>query len=484
MATANDANKVRRGLLIKLIKEYRKGTLRETIDRIPYQMRPKNDESSRCCIYKDRAVLKYRLMAMLGIGVENETDEAKPLSEYYDDAEKREKPDTDILSVLDVACSHCITSRYLVTNACRGCFARPCTFNCPKSAIKVIDGQAQIDYNLCIDCGKCTQVCPYHAIIRVPVPCEEACPVNAIRRDEKTDRQYIDFDACTSCGKCMTACPFGAILERSQIIDILNAIKAGKNVVAMVAPAIVGQFAGSLGQIASALKKTGFAKMVEVALGAEMTTEHEVKDFIDRMHDDGKLMTTSCCPAYVETVKRHVPEMLPFVSGAKTPMQYTAETVKQETPDTVTVFIGPCVAKRKEASEDDNTDYVMTFEELGAMFAAYEVDVASEPAIELEHDVKGYARGFATSCGVSAAILEEMKSIHPEMDIPELKGNFINGLDKKAVKQLKLYAMGKLPGNFLEVMACEGGCVGGPCAIGQVRLATQAVKKLAEEPSK
>jgi [FeFe] hydrogenase (group B1/B3) len=480
MQATNDASLVKRGLLIRIIKEFKNGVLEKNIDRIPYQMRPKDGKSSRCCVYKDRAVMKYRIMAMLGIGVENESDELKPLSEYLEDAKKRDKPESDILSVLDVACSHCITSRYLITNACRGCFARPCTSTCPKGAISIVNGHAQIDYDLCIDCGKCTNVCPYHAIIRVPIPCEEACPVNAIKRDENTDRQYIDFDACVSCGKCMTACPFGAILERSQILDVLQALKSGKKVVAMVAPAIVGQFAGKIGQIASALQQAGFHKMVEVAFGAEMTTEHEARDFVERMHNGDRIMTTSCCPAYVETVKRHIPQMLPFVSGTKTPMQYTAEFVKKSDPDAISVFIGPCVAKRKEAVDDVNTDYVMTFEELGAMFAAFEIDVASEPAVPLEHDVKGYARGFATSCGVSAAILEKMKSNHPEMDIPELDGNFINGIDKKAVKQLALYANGKLPGNFLEVMACEGGCVGGPCAIGKIKLAIQAVKKFAE----
>ena len=481
MQTANDANKTRRGLLIRLIREFRKGTLEQSINRIPYEMRPKDADASRCCIYKDRVVLKYRIMAMLGIAVEKENDESRQLSEYLRDANERQQPDNDILSVLDVACSHCITSRYLITNACRGCFARPCTFACPKNAITVVNGQAQIDYNLCIDCGKCTQVCPFHAIIRVPVPCEEACPVNAIRRDPATARQYIDFDACTSCGKCMTACPFGAILERSQIIDVLNAIKNGGTVVAMVAPAIVGQFAGQLGQIASSLKKLGFARMVEVARGAEKTTEHEAAEFVERMHNNERLMTTSCCPAYVETVKRHVPELLPYVSSTRTPMQYTSEEIKNQDPTAITVFIGPCVAKRKEASEDLNTDYVMTFEELGAMLAAFEIDVASEPEIELEREVKAHARGFATSCGVSSAILVEMKNNHPEMEIPELKSEFINGLDKKAVKQLSLYAKGKLPGNFLEVMACEGGCVGGPCAIGKVTLATRAVKMLADK---
>jgi iron only hydrogenase large subunit-like protein len=252
----------------------------------------------------------------------------------------------------------------------------------------------------------------------------------------------------------------------------------------MVAPSIIGQFPGTLEQIAEALKLLGFDKMEEVAFGAETTTRNETKEFIERMEKGNHIMTTSCCPAYVETVKKHVPEMLPFVSDTLSPMKYTAIEVKKENPDAITVFIGPCVAKIKEA-QSDSTDYVLTFEELGALVVAYEIEIAELKGIDLQREVDGYARGFATSCGVSAAILNEERELQTKNnrkeDIPEIKSNFINGLTAKSVKQLRLYAQGKIPGNFLEVMACEGGCVGGPCAIGQVKLATQAVQKLAKK---
>jgi [FeFe] hydrogenase (group B1/B3) len=481
MRTANNAERTRRELLIRITKGFLRGTLKDTIDRIPVDMRPREQGSTRCCVYKDRAVLKYRIMALLGFGIEDETDEARPLSDYLRDAKARERLDEDILSVLDVACSGCIETQYLVTNACRGCFARPCTLNCPRDAIQVVDGQAKIDHSKCIDCGKCTQVCPYHAIVRVPIPCEEACPVNAIHKNNATGKQYIDFNDCVSCGKCMDACPFGAILERSQIVDVLMALKEEKQVVAMVAPSIIGQFPGHLSQIAEALQKAGFFLMEEVAFGAEMTTEHEAKEFFERIEQGDHIMTSSCCPAYVETVKRHVKDLLPFVSDTPSPMGYTAAEVKKKNPDCVAVFIGPCIAKRKEAQTDENVDYVMTFEELGALFAAMEIDVASLDGIPLEREVEGYARGFATSCGVTSAMLKEAARTKGVDIISEDETKFINGLDRKTVKQLKLYANGKLPGKFLEVMACEGGCVGGPCTLGDVRLAAKAVQKLAEK---
>jgi iron only hydrogenase large subunit-like protein len=279
----------------------------------------------------------------------------------------------------------------------------------------------------------------------------------------------------------MDACPFGAILERSQIIDILRTLKENKKVVAMVAPSVIGQFPGHLSQIAEALRKSGFSVMEEVAFGAEMTTEHEAKEFFERMEQGDHIMTSSCCPAYVETAKRHVKELLPYVSDTPSPMRYTAAEVKKKDPDCVTVFIGPCVAKRKEAQTDENIDYVMTFEELGALFAAMEIDVASLAGIPLEREVEGYARGFATSCGVTSAMLKEAAKNKEADTVSDNDTKFIDGLNRKAVKQLKLYANGKLPGKFLEVMACVGGCVGGPCTLGDVRIATKAVRKLADK---
>ena len=480
MQVLNEASRLKRQILIRIIKAFNEGNLIETADNIPVEMRPRGSEASRCCIYRDRAVIKYRIIAALGIGIEDETDEALPLSHYAEKALRRETLDKDILSVLDVACSGCIRSQYLVTNACRGCLARPCRMNCPRNAVSFKNGQATIDHDKCVNCGKCMEVCPYHAITRVPIPCEEACPVVAIKRNEE-GTQFIDFDKCVSCGKCMGACPFGAVIERSQIIDVLKVIKSGKKVVAMAAPSIIGQFPGSLEQIAEAINLLGFERMEEVASGAETTAKNETEEFVERINRGDHIMTTSCCPAYVETVKRHVPELGKFVSDTLSPMKYTAAAVKKADPDAVTVFIGPCVAKRKEAQSDINTDYIITFEELGAMMVAEEIEVASLKGINLGCEAGAYARGFATSCGVSSAILNEKRKAAEAAgsdNIPEIKSAFINGLDRKTVRQLKLYAEGKIPANFLEVMACEGGCIGGPCAIGQVKLAAKAVEKL------
>ena len=251
---------------------------------------------------------------------------------------------------------------------------------------------------------------------------------------------------------------------------------------AMAAPSIAGQFPASLGQIATGIAKLGFEHMLEVAFGAEETARNETVEFVERLKRGDHIMTTSCCPAFVEAVKRHVPELEKFVSHTLSPMKYTAAAVKKASPEAVTVFIGPCVATRVEAQKDQNTDYVLTFEELGAMFVAAGIEPANLEAVKLEREADPYARGFATSCGVSAAILNERRKSEGAISgLPEIKSCFINGLDIKALRQLKLYAQGKIPGNFLEVMACQGGCVGGSSALSQAKIAAKAVEELVKK---
>lgn len=460
----NNAERTRRQLMIRFIQEFFSGDLEKNIDRIPVEMRPRTEEPVRCCVYKDRAMLKYRLMALMGFGMEEETDESRRLAEYLVDAKAGHNHTEPVLSVCSVGCHGCVDSHVQVSNSCVGCFARPCVGACPKQAITVVNQRSTIDRTKCINCGKCMTVCPYHAIIRNPLPCEDACPVGAIGKGED-GRVRIDFDRCIYCGKCFRSCPFSAIMERSQLAGILQAMVDGKEVIAMVAPSITDQFPGTIEQLFAALKLAGFSSIMEVALGAEMTTAHEAEEFFERMARGDQLMTSSCCPAWVEAAKRHIPEIVPFVSSTPSPMAYAGQITAKDHPDAVKVFIGPCIAKRREAQKDPNVDFVMTFEELGALLAAKEIDVISLEAPPLECPAASYARNFAKSCGVSQAILQEIGQENPDDTRPKIDEKFINGLDRKSVNLLKLYAKGKLPGNFVEVMACTGGCVGGPCSL-------------------
>ena len=319
--------------------------------------------------------------------------------------------------------------------------------------------------------------CPYHAIVKTIVPCEEACPVGAIAKGED-GFAHIDHEKCISCGKCVTACPFGATHAKSQIIDVLRRIKEGKKVIAMFAPALIGHLPCSAEQIKAAFKKIGFFDVYEVAQGADVTAKTEAKDFEERLKEGAPFMTTSCCAAYNELVKKHLPEMKPYVSDAKTPLYYTAEIDKKEHPDAVTVFISPCFAKRREVLDNPNINYVLNFEELGAIFIAMGIEVDTCEEKEFAYKSSKEAREFAVSGGVARSVLAAWRG-EPDAVKPVV----INGLNKESLRNLKVYAKtGKCPlGNLVEVMCCEGGCIGGNAGLNTVKA---ALKKVGEYASK
>lgn len=460
MAFTNNVMIVRHRLLAMMVAKWKEDKLCSDIDRLPIDLSPRRTEVlGRCCVHKERAVWKYKMFPLLGYDMSDEKDELTPLSDYArraiaGDRELKE----NIMCVVDEACSSCVKANYEITNLCRGCVARSCSMNCPKGAIShnvKQHGQAVIDHSLCINCGKCYQSCPYHAIVYVPVPCEEACPVKAISKDQY-GVEHIDESKCIYCGKCLNACPFGAIFEISQVFDVLNNIWDGKKVVAMVAPAILGQFKTSKEKLFGAIKAIGFDAVVEVAEGAMVTTSTEAEELKEKLAEGQPFMTTSCCPSYIELVRKHIPEMAPYVSSTGSPMYYTSQIVKQKYPDAKQVFIGPCIAKRKEARNNPLVDYVMTFEELGSVLTGYDIDFDTvTPYVPDVMSVKE-AHGFAQTGGVAESVRAYL-----DQDVNYLK---IAGMDKKTIALVKSYAKTKkAPAKFLEMMVCPNGCISGPC---------------------
>jgi [FeFe] hydrogenase (group B1/B3) len=442
----------------------------ENVRLIPYEMRPKGcDVPYRCCVYKERAIIKDRVIAGLGISIEDD-DEKTLLSDYAKQALKRKKPDKNLLTVLEAACKGCVPNRVFITNLCQGCVARPCVKACKFGAINIVGGKSIIDGEKCKGCMQCIKVCPYNAIVKVRVPCEDACPVSAIEKDENGNAK-IDFDKCISCGKCVGACPFGAVHEKSQIIDVLKQIKSGKKVIAMIAPAVMGQLPCTPQQLHTAIKKTGFSEVYEVAQGADVTTRNEAKEFIERMESGEEFMTTSCCAAYNELVAKHLKEIKPFVSNTKTPFYYTAEIVRKEHPDAIMVFISPCVAKRKEAQQNSNVNFVINFEELGALFIAMKIELSTCESEGFKHEASKEGREFALSGGVARAV----EALVDEDII--IKAHHINGLNKETIIELKKYAeSGECSlGNLIEVMSCEGGCIAGNATINPLKTAFKQV---------
>ncbi len=460
MAYTNNVMIVRHGLLARLVKLWREGNLVEKIDALPIELSPRNSKvKGRCCIHKERAVWKYKTFPLLGYDMSDEESELTPLSVYAKNALSRRGVKKDnLLCVMDEACSSCVQVNYEVSNLCKGCVARSCYMNCPKDAIQFkSDGKAEIIHDNCISCGKCLQSCPYHAIIYMPIPCETACPVGAITKDEY-GIEHIDENKCIYCGRCVNACPFGAIFEISQVFDILEEIKDEKQkVVAMVAPAILSQFNTSIENVYGALKAIGFDDIIEVALGADETTRTESQELLEKIEEGQAFMTTSCCPSYIQLARKHVPGILPYISTTGSPMHYTAKIAKAKYPDAKTVFIGPCIAKRKEGIEDENVDYVMTFEEFGSLLSGFDIEFTQVAPFTIDTEAYKESHGYAQTGGVTKAVQAYLGENKP------LDGMLLSGLNKKSINLLKAYAKtGKAPNKFIEVMACDNGCISGP----------------------
>lgn len=461
MAVVNNASQIKRELIAAVSRLFLKGRLEEDIHHLVYEMYPKSKASFRCCIHKDRAVVRYRLMAILGIGIEEEKDEATPLNDYAKAALARKRVTGPVLTVIDEACSSCVKVNYFVTNACRGCVARPCIMNCPKKAISIQDQHAEIDPEKCLNCGICQKACPYHAIIYVPIPCEEACPVGAIAQDAGK-RERIDPEKCISCGKCVQECPFGAIMDKSQIIDLLKARAEGRKLAALVAPAVSVQFREGARKLYGALEKAGFSIIAETAAGADETAREEAEEW--KAHTaSGGFMTTSCCPAYTRAVDKHIPELRPHVSHTPSPMVLIARRVRKEYPGAATVFIGPCIAKKEEGLAVPEVDFVLTVEEMVSLLDAMGIKIADSNLREPDVAGSSSGQGFGAAQGVIRAI---------ERIVPEgLKPVSVNGLSKANMKTLMNCSALESAGNFIEVMACEGGCVAGPSVLENPKVA-------------
>ena len=431
-----------------------------TVEEIPYHIIPGETGSFRRDVFLERAIVGERVRLAMGLPCRDATEHA-PIS---DNVELADKPETyytpPLINVIKFACNGCHEKRVWVSDGCQGCLAHPCVEVCPKDAIRFRkNGQAKIDHDACISCGKCHQSCPYHAIVFIPVPCEEACPVKAISKDEN-GIEHIDESKCIYCGKCLNACPFGAIFEISQAFDVLEGIRSGEKMIAIPAPSILGQFNTSIEAVYGALRQMGFADVVEVAQGAMDTVSHEAAELKEKLEEGQPFMTTSCCPSYIELVNKHIPGMKPYVSSTGSPMYYAARIAKERHPDAKIVFIGPCVAKRKEARRDECVDYILTFEEMASIFEGLDIQFEQTQPFSVLYTSVREAHGFAQAGGVMGAIKAYLGE-----EAKKFSAIQVSDLNKKNIGLLRAAAKtGKAQGQFIEVMACEGGCISGPSA--------------------
>ena len=413
-------------------------TLLENLLDIPKIIVPGKTSTMRCCVYKERAILQERVRIAMGGDKEN----------------------PNVIEVIDIACDECPAAGYEVTDSCRGCLAHRCEDVCKRGAISFDHNHvAHIDKSKCVECGQCAKVCPYSAIVNRKRPCQIACKIKAISINDN-NAAAIDNSKCTSCGACVYQCPFGAIMDKSYILNVIDLIKKSGNnekykVYAMVAPSISSQFTyAKLGQVITGLKELGFYTVVEAALGADMVAQSESKELAEK-----GILTSSCCPAFVAYVKSAFPELLKYVSHNLSPMATLAKYIKDTTPNAKVVFIGPCTAKKAEAQLEDVKPYVdavMTFEELQALFDSKDIDITTLGEDVLDN-ASYFGRIFARSGGLSDAVAQGLK----EQDIDfDLKAVPCDGIEACRVALLKLNK-GILDGNFIEGMACIGGCIGG-----------------------
>lgn len=414
-------------------------TLTTTAIDIPKRIVPGKVPTMRCCVYKERAILSERVKIAMG----------------------GDKNNKNIIEVIDIACDECPIGGYEVTNACRGCLAHRCEDVCKFGAI-TFDSQhvAHIDKSKCKECGACAKVCPYSAIRNHKRPCETACKIKAIYMgDEK--QACIDNNKCISCGACVYTCPFGAINDKSFILDVIDILKKSENntkykVYAVIAPSISSQFTyAKLGQVITGLKELGFHTVIEAALGADMVAQAESKELVEK-----GFLTSSCCPAFVSYIEKNFPELKPFVSHNLSPMGTLSKYLKEHEAPCKVVFIGPCTAKKAEVQKEGVKEYVdaaMTFEELQALFDSKDLDITTLSEGVLDN-ASYFGRIFARCGGLSDAVAEALKE-QGLNDFP-LKAYACDGIEECRIALLKK-SKNMLDANFIEGMACIGGCIGG-----------------------
>ncbi len=432
--------RIKHEVLYEVAKHAFAGDLEEARDNIPMELIPGPTPQFRCCVYKEREIIRQRIRLAEG-----------KAPGTVDDG--------NIIQVISSACEDCPISSYVVTDNCQNCIGKACINACNFQAISIGEGRSHIDPSKCKECGKCAKACPFNAIAHLKRPCKFSCPVSAITYNEQ-GISVIDDEKCIRCGQCIHKCPFGAIGSKTAIVAVINAIKSDKPVYAILAPATEGQFGEDITMQSwkTALKAVGFTDMIEAGLGGDMTTCSEGEEWLEA-YKEGEKKTTSCCPGFVNMIRRHYPELADHISTTVSPMCAVSRLVKANNPDAVTVFIGPCVAKKSEVKDqqiEGNADYVLTYSEIRAIMKAKEVKL--EPKANTYQEASVYGKRYGNSGGVTDSVLQYMKETDQQVEAKVCRANGAS----ECKKALLLMKVGKLPEDFIEGMACEGGCVGGP----------------------
>lgn len=470
-----DLINIRRQVFAKIARMAYEGTDLSELEKASFEILPGEVATYRDSIFRERAIVDERLRLTMGLN-------ARKPTEYHNVADGISEVDVDkiqfiepLVNVITFACEACPTKAFYVTDNCRKCLAHPCTNVCPTNAVSIGKNRAIIDQDKCIKCGRCKETCPYSAIVKYERPCAAACGVNAIDSDY-LGRAQINMDRCVSCGNCIVQCPYGAISDKSQIYQLIKALKTNNHMYAIIAPSFLGQF-GPLAspiQIFEGIKQLGFEDVVEVSLGADITTLHEAKEFLERVPNEIPYMGTSCCNSWAIMVKKLFPDQYEYISDSASPMVETAKYIKKKDPDAKITFIGPCISKKLEALRDDVKDYVhfvITYEELMGMFVAKGIELSEIEVSKEIQDASSLGRGYAIAGGVAEAVKKTALAIDPSREINVEGASTLH----ECVKLMKVAKAGKKNGYLLEGMACLGGCIAGPGTIASLNRVRKAV---------
>ncbi len=449
----------------------------ERIEELPYEILPGEVGKQRDSIFLERAIVGERIRLAMGLPLQ-EVGKRNHLSDGVEESAIAEKYyDPPLINIIKFACHACPDTHFQITDACQGCIARHCENACSRNAVYFENGRAHIDQSKCVKCGRCRDSCSYHAIIKFERPCQEACGMNAIGKDE-FGRAEIDYNKCVSCGMCLVNCPFGAIVDKGQVFQLVHSIKRGDRVVAVIAPAFWGQFGEKISpaQIAEAMHILGFSDVVEVAIGADLCAVDEAEEFMEDVPAKQPFMATSCCPAWSVMAKKEFPEFAPYISMTMTPMVLTARLQKRKDPHCRVAFIGPCAAKKLEASRNSvrsEVDFVLTFEELRGMFEAKNIELDKLEGIPGDYQASAPGVGFAAGGGVAKAVEKVIARTHPDAEVKTVAAQ---GL-RECRKMLQRARRGEYDGYLLEGMACPGGCISGA---GTIQPPEKAARLLAQ----
>ena len=309
----------------------------------------------------------------------------------------------------------------------------------------------------CKNCYKCLRECPVKAITVIG------------------DRARIRDDLCVLCGHCTGVCSFNAKEVVNDVAAVKKLLAGKKPVIASVAPAFAASFAPDFGAFTVALKRLGFADAFETAEGArEVTAEYQ------KLLDGGKYknLIASACPSIVRLIEIYYPDALACLAPVVSPMVAHAKILRKRYPESKIVFLGPCIAKKREADDCGIIDAVLTFEELNAMFAEIGIDFSASAQSEVAAtDVTTQEKNAARYYPINRGIIKSFPAFNENYEYIS-----VDGLAR--AKEV-LGNLDTLSGMFIEMHACEFSCINGPCALHKARggfiKATETVRAYAKK---